>query len=288
MPRLSEYPRPSHTLIQLSDTHFLAHDHPDRERPERRLGDVLAAVEASGVRPSAVLVTGDLTDTGDPDAYVRLRAAVEPVAARMGASLLWVIGNHDDRGAMRRELLDAPGAAPVDYVVDLDGLRVVVLDSTIPAFHGGAVTPDQLGWLAEVLAVPAPAGTILAMHHPPIPPLPDIAAAYELADQAALAGVLRGTDVRLILAGHLHLVVAATFAGIPVTTATSTSHCVDLQAPLETCRVVDGMQGYGLVQVYPDTVVHAHVPVGGYPLRHNLDAAATTAELAAYKVTLRA
>lgn len=99
MPRLSEYPRPSHTLIQLSDTHFLAHDHPDRERPERRLGDVLAAVEASGVRPSAVLVTGDLTDTG----------------------------NHDDRGGIRRELLDAPGAAPVDYVVDLDGLRVVVL-----------------------------------------------------------------------------------------------------------------------------------------------------------------
>lgn len=72
------------------------------------MGDVLAAVEASGVRPSAVLVTGDLTDTGDPHAYVRLRAAVEPVAARMGASLLWVIGNHDDRGAMRRELLDAP------------------------------------------------------------------------------------------------------------------------------------------------------------------------------------
>jgi Icc protein len=46
------------------------------------------------------------------------------------------------------------------------------------------------------------------MHHPPIPSVQDLAVTVELREQARLAQVLRGTDVRSILAGHLQQMLA--------------------------------------------------------------------------------
>ena len=105
---------------------------------------------------------------------------------------------------------------PMDRVHDIAGLRVIVLDTSVPDYHHGEITPEQLQWLAAQLAEPAPFGTILAMHHPPIPSVQDLAVTVELRDQPRLARVLRGTDVRSILAGHLHYSTSGTFAGIPV------------------------------------------------------------------------
>ena len=72
------------SIVHLSDTHLLAGD--------RRLGGAydstggaeaaLAAIERTGIRPDALVVTGDLTDLGEPDAYRRLREIVEPIAER--------------------------------------------------------------------------------------------------------------------------------------------------------------------------------------------------------------
>ena len=92
--------------------------------------------------------------------------------------MVWVAGNHDERPALRRTLLDLePTEQPVTGVWDLDGLRLVALDSTVPGWHHGDLDAAQLAWLGEVLSTPAPLGTILALHHPPLPshvPLFDI------------------------------------------------------------------------------------------------------------------
>src|SRR5262249_22436832 len=148
---------------------------------------------------------GDLVDKGEPDAYRKLRAVVEPFAADLGAELVWVMGNHDNRAELRRLLLDeAPSMAPLDRVRMVDGLRIVTLDTSVPGHHHGEISDSQLAWLAGQLAIPAPDGTILALHHPPIPSVLDLAVTVELRDQAALGRVLKGSDVRAILAGHLH------------------------------------------------------------------------------------
>lgn len=182
-----------------------------------RLGELLEQLNQSGLRPDAIVFTGDLADKGEPAAYRKLRGLVEPFAAQLGAELVWVMGNHDDRAELRKFLLDeAPSMAPLDRVCMIDGLRIIVLDTSVPGHHHGEIRASQLGWLAEELATPAPDGTILALHHPPIPSVLDMAVTVELRDQAALGRVLRGTDVRAILAGHLHYSTNATFVGIPV------------------------------------------------------------------------
>jgi 3',5'-cyclic AMP phosphodiesterase CpdA len=126
--------------------------------------------------------------------------------------------------------------------------------------------------VAGVLATPAPLGTILAMHHPPVPSVLPLAGSVELRDQARLARVLGGTDVRTIIAGHLHYSTFATFAGIPVSVASSTCYAQDLTVPVGGTRPQDGAQAFNMVHVYDATVVHSVVPVEAPNTLEHIDA----------------
>ena len=280
--RTAEYPRPNQFLLHLSDTHLLAGGNRlyGSVDAAAHLTKLFAEVEESGRRPDAIIFTGDLADKGEPEAYDNLRDIVEPAAARLGARVIWVMGNHDKREAFRTNLLgELPTSTPIDRVYDLGGLRIITLDTTVPGHHYGAVSEDQLEWLADELRVPAPDGTILAMHHPPVPSMLDLAVAVELREQAGLAEVLRGTDVRSILAGHLHYSSTATFAGIPVSVASATCYTQDLTVPVGGTRGRDGARAFNLVHVYPDTILHSVVPIGTYPALEYVNAEETADRL---------
>lgn len=252
------------TLIHLSDTHLLADDVllAGSVDTAANLTATIERIRRVRPAPDALIVTGDLTDLGEPEAYRALRAALEPLAADLGAELIWVAGNHDERPAMREHLLDLdPDQSPVIREVDLGGLRVIVLDSTVPGWHHGDLDDAQLAWLRERLATPAPLGTILALHHPPLPshvPFFDI---LELRHQAELADAIEGSDVRAILAGHLHHSTSGMFAGVPVSVAAATCYTMDLATETERVNGMDAGQSFHLVHVWDDTVTHAVVPV---------------------------
>jgi len=261
-PRVAEHPRPDHVIAHISDTHLIAgvDDLYGAVDAAARLSELLERLEGSRACVDALIFTGDLADTGQPDAYRTLHELVEPLADRIGAQVIWVMGNHDNRAALRENLLgEAASMTPIDRVHDVAGLRVIVLDTSVPGYHHGEIAPEQLRWLAAQLAEPAPFGTILAMHHPPIPSVQDLAVLVELRDQAPLAQVLRGTDVRGILAGHLHYSTTATFAGIPVSVASASCYTQDLLTAGTRGR--DGAQAFNLVHCYPETVVHTVVPL---------------------------
>jgi len=266
--QLGQYPAASHVIAHISDTHLLAGGRPlyGKVNTIEHLGQALAQLERSTAKPQAIVFTGDLADLGEPDAYVRLREIVEPAAARMNAQVIWVMGNHDERPDYSRLLFDEESDAPQDRVYDIDGLRIISFDSTVPGYHHGEITDDQLDWLADVLSSPAPHGTILALHHPPIPtPLLEAMGILELNDQPRLAAVLKGTDVRGILAGHLHYSTHSTFAGIPVSVASATCYTLDLTAEDRLLSGVDFGQSVNVVHVYEEQIVHSIIPVGDVP-----------------------
>lgn len=258
------HPPARRTIVHISDTHLLAGNRPLGGAYDTATGlaATLDAVRRTGIRPDAIVFTGDLTDLGEPEAYRALRDTVEPFAADVRAPVVWVAGNHDERPAMRAALLDAaPSEQPLTGVWDLGGLRLVALDSSVPGWHHGDLDAAQRAWLGEVLAEPAPLGTILALHHPPLPshiPFFDI---LELRHQAELAEIVAGSDVRAILAGHLHYSTSGTFAGIPVSVAAATCYTMNLQRPPARVNGMDAGQSFQLVHVYDDVVTHAVVPV---------------------------
>jgi Icc protein len=285
----AQHARPDHFILHLSDTHFVAGDGPlyGAVDAEGKLRELFAELEASGSRPEAIVFTGDLADKGETDAYAKLRAIVDPAARRLGAEVIWVMGNHDDRGRFRDSLLDEhPSTSPIDRVYDVNGLRVIALDSTVPGHHYGEVTDDQLAWLADVLATPAPHGSILALHHPPVPSVLDLAVTVELRTQKELAAVVRGSDIRSIIAGHLHYSTTATFAGVPVSVASATCYTQDLNVPVGGTRGRNGAQAFNLIHVYDETVMHSVVPIGEYATVAYVTAEETAAILAKSGITI--
>ena len=273
--QMGQYPPAKHLIVHMSDTHFLG-------RAEALYGTVdtdstvhraMAQLERSGLRPDAFVLTGDIADKGEAEAYRRMRDIIEAAAERLGAAVIWVMGNHDVRSAFRSELLREEGAsAPVDRVFDIKGLRIIALDTSVPGYHHGELSSDQLAWLADLLSEPASNGTLLALHHPPVPtPLP-LMNILELREQARLAEVVAGSDIRAILGGHLHYATTGLFAGIPVSVAAATCYTMDLSAPNRELIGVNGGQSINLVHVYDDQVVHSQLPLGAFDVATRFDA----------------
>ncbi len=264
--RTAEYPRPAHVLAHISDTHLRHPDDPLVRGVVDPRPHLEAALEAASAHsPEALVFTGDLSDDGTPESYAELRRIVDPVAARLGATVIWGNGNHDERSAFDAGLLGRTGSTdPLNQAHWLGGLRVLCLDSTVPGREGGEVSPDSLAWLADQLLRPAPEGTIVAMHHAPLPVVQDLAASWELVGQPELAGVLAGSDVRAILSGHFHQSGYGTFAGIGVHAATSLCYTQDLSTG-RGMRGQDGARAWQLLCVHAATVTSTVAPIDRYP-----------------------
>jgi Icc protein len=268
-PRFGRYPAARHVIAHLSDTHFLAGGAPlggtadtvaHLDRAVRQLARMTGSLDA-------ILVTGDVTDLGEPDAYLRVREVLEPLAEATGARLVWVMGNHDEREPFAEILLrePTPPDGPLNRVVDLGGLRLVVLDTSVPGYHHGVLEPSTLDWLRDVLRETAPYGTVLAMHHAPIATPLALMDILELRGQDDLAAVVRGTDVRAILGGHLHYPTQGSFAGIPVSVAGALAYTMDLSAQPRALVGLDGGHSVSLVHLFDEGVVTSVVPVGEFP-----------------------
>ncbi|MEJ3654680.1 metallophosphoesterase [Actinomycetes bacterium KLBMP 9759] len=254
---------PTHTVIQLTDLHVEPHGAGARYGYDTAdvVAGALRAVEDSPLHPTAIVFTGDLTEDGLPEEYERLRAVVEPAVARIGAPAVFVAGNHDNRANLRVHLLGAPeNPDPFDHTRTVGGLRIIALDTSVPERGYGLVEPKQLEWLQAELAVPAPAGTVLALHHPPLPTPVPLSQVIPLLNPGELAGVIAGSDVRIVIAGHTHVVSSGVLGGVPVWVGGPLATTLDGLGP------AGGLRGLGTptvsrIDLFDDGVLASSVPI---------------------------
>src|SRR5688572_8890470 len=121
-------------LAQLSDLHIAAHGRPLLGKIDTAgmlracLQDLLALKQ----QPDAVVITGDLTDTGSAEEYAFLRGTLAPLAM----PVYLIPGNHDARGALRDAFPDhaylRQSEEFIQYAIDSYPLRIIALDTLIP------------------------------------------------------------------------------------------------------------------------------------------------------------
>lgn len=281
---------PDLVIAHLSDTHLtsagvLYNGVIDPQAALDRVAAALRRAAREGRRPDVLVVSGDLTDSGDPDAYRRLTATLDALAP----AVVYATGNHDLRTVFHDCVLDRQGeTGPLLQVHRLAGVRVAVLDSTVVGAGHGVLTDGHLAELSAVLATPYPGGTVVVLHHAPIPLATPLQTFFALdrRSRAALAGVLRGSDTRIVLAGHQHLAGFGMLGGIPVSVATSTAIRTDPLAPADHERT-SASAGFSLVRLYPDSVTVSVVPVDDAPEIFDLDRAGCDAVIAAHPVAGR-
>jgi 3',5'-cyclic AMP phosphodiesterase CpdA len=220
------------TLVHMSDLHLAA------AADELYMGqDTMATLRAcldrayaGGLLPRwPLILSGDLSNHGEPSSYERLRGLVDELTAD-GVEVLVGIGNHDNRQTFNEVYLGLSGekaTQPYYYSRMIGDLRVIMLDSEGSSPVEGDVDAEQLAWLEHELAHAAPEGTVLVMHHPPVSEKVHILPFQMVRNSAALGAVLRGKDVAVILAGHIHFALTSTLAGVPVAAAPGTAHLLD-------------------------------------------------------------
>jgi Icc protein len=178
------------TILQLADIHLRADGHEVYgEDPERRLELVLGACARELGAVDLVVLTGDQSDDGEPEALERLNQILDGI----GAPVLAVPGNHDGPDVQRGTFGDWTP-------MELGGWRVVGLDSSVPGEIHGAV---DIAAVESLLDSRDGRPTLLVVHHPPVPPTSH--PWFQLENATSLLTCLTARlQVRAVLSGHVH------------------------------------------------------------------------------------
>ena len=216
-------------IAQMTDIHigFEPEARPE-ELNRQRFRATLDRLLAQPNVPDMLLLTGDITDRGDADSFAKTATLLEAVQC----PIFPLVGNHDSRNELLVAFPDTPSEDGfVHYVVEQDGLVVIMLDTLEPGRHGGAFCTARRDWLKARLAEHAGKPTVIFMHHPPVisgigwmDPREGESWMLNLAD--ALSGY--EDQVQAIHCGHLHRQIVATFCGIPVSVTPSVAPLVSM------------------------------------------------------------
>lgn len=231
------------TFIHLTDLHVghpeIADSHLFSDTAET-LRKILALVATVSPRPRFVVASGDLTNRGDADSYRHLKQLM----AEIDLPVIYALGNHDTRAGFYQGMLDRGTdlEQPYDHDQVIDGIHVVVLDSTIPGQIGGNITPEQFAWLEAVLDTHPDLPKLIVSHHPPaLGDAPDWAHWRTLAfeDSQRLQALLKGRNILGILSGHIHHDRVSFWHGIPVIVGMGQHAATDILAT-DVLRMVNG------------------------------------------------
>ncbi len=216
---------------------------------------VVAAVDTVNAKHpdvDAVLVTGDLADLGEEEAYAR--AAM--LLARFSVPVLVIPGNHDSTEVLRSVFSAFPGmrdprvAGKVCHAVEIGGVTVVSLDTSVDGCadgrHHGTLGGEQLDWLEETLRRAGP--SLIAMHHPPLEVGIPFMDRITLTDAHSFAEVIaRNENVLRIVCGHVHRTIVGEVAGVPVIAVPGVAHQVQLAlSPSDPPGMVMEPPAYGI------------------------------------------
>lgn len=164
--------------------------------------------------PDAVIVTGDLVDSGGAEAYESLRSML----AALSMPYYLAVGNHDDREILCQVFKDhrylQTDTGYIQYAVDWDELSLLVLDTQDPPNAGGRLGRARLDWVAEQLEARRGRPVMIALHHPPFACGIDHmdAMALDAGDADALEGIIAQHPlVERVICGHVHRTIFTRF-----------------------------------------------------------------------------
>lgn len=213
-------------IIQITDTHLvppgIAVNGVD---PEKQLRAAIADILEKHADADLLVMTGDLCNFGEPEAYELLRDILAPVSIPTRLML----GNHDRRPEFTAVFPDQPcdGNGYIQSFIDTEFGRLLFLDSHEPEVIGGIYGADRMEWLDGALQGSGDLPVTVFVHHPPmdcgIRHFENIGMHDEGAVMRRL--VAHPAGVRHIVFGHIHVPMAGTTAeGIAYSSGQACAH----------------------------------------------------------------
>lgn len=189
-------------LAQVTDSHLLAQTIAELRgcNTWNSLNQVLWEVVLH--KPDGLLLTGDLAERGEAEAYGHLVDAIKP----LGLPIYWLPGNHDHLPALQEAFDQLPEGQGLTSV-DLGAWQLILLDSVLPGakFGEGQLSSEQLGQLQTYLGQEPEKPTLVALHHHPVPVGIDWVDQMQVQNAGELLTLLKQfSNVKLVVFGHIH------------------------------------------------------------------------------------
>jgi outer membrane protein assembly factor BamB/predicted phosphodiesterase len=195
----------SFTFLDISDTHQGAGE------PNANLRKLAEDAAQMSPKPAFVIHTGDVTDSGKPEEYVRFREATAPLR-EAGIKIYAVPGNHDVRWSPDGKESFAREFGKTYQSFDHGGAHFLLLDTSVMLEHWGHLDKAELDWLARDLKKVKPETPIFVFMHHWIGR--DTPATRMVDNEYDLINQLRNRNVVAIFTGHNHKDLAWQTSGI--------------------------------------------------------------------------
>lgn len=205
-------------IAQITDTHIVnktQHWYSPDTKIAERLKRIVSHLNAMDPAPDVVLLTGDATDRGDPEAYLHLKELLKP----LNIPLFVIPGNHDLREGMRKAFQETsymPKTGFLNYVVENFPVRLIGLDTLVEGKGHGLICEERCAWLKRALALYPDRPTLIFMHHPPVKTGTMVFDRILCHTHPDFEPLIRANDQILsLVTGHYHHLCFSTFANKP-------------------------------------------------------------------------
>jgi 3',5'-cyclic-AMP phosphodiesterase len=209
-------------IAQVTDVHLGFEPNNPAEFNRQRLDQVIRKLKTTDPVPDMLIISGDLVDRGDIESYQRLRSVVDGC----GFPVWLCLGNHDMRDNFSAVFPEIPlNDGFVQYEVETESLRILLLDTLEEGRHGGAFCEERADWLNQQLSAKPNTPTLLVMHHPPV----DVGIEWMATDSrepwvARFSDAIEGhNQVVAVICGHLHRPISSIWKGTSVIVCASSA-----------------------------------------------------------------
>ncbi|MGQ7847895.1 metallophosphoesterase [Granulosicoccus sp. 3-233] len=179
-----------------------------------------------------IVVTGDLSDHGDRESYLKLRQLLMDAGLADDPRLRLLLGNHDDRKVFQSVFPETPKDSNgfTQWAEKTESGLFVYLDTHEPGTNTGHFCEDRSAWLDATLSSAQADNTPawLFMHHNPTP-------VHVLS--ADSIGLLNGSSFRTLIGkyrdivrhiafGHCHFTLSGSLHGVPLSANRGTARAL--------------------------------------------------------------
>ena len=244
-------------IIHLTDLHLVA---PTRKLfaldPLEHFKAAIASINLNHFDAELVLISGDLVDQGETEAYIALKEALKSLKIPYALGM----GNHDNRAHLQSVFPELPqdDNGFVQYAIKTSGGTFIMLDTAKEGSHAGELCTKRLAWLSHTLEKHSDQDIFIVLHHPTVETGIRFMDSIKLQDVEAFANIVKKhNNIRHLFFGHVHRPITGNWQGISFSLMPSLNHQAALNLEIDAKRLPGSHEppAYGVVIIEEQSLV---------------------------------
>ena len=237
-------------FVHITDTHLLNQPNATFNNiyTKESLEAILSHIQNQYSEIDFVLITGDVSQTGDPDSYEILKTIVQGYKF----PIYCIPGNHDSPKCLQQVI----PTSPVNniHVIEFGCYSLVLINSCLENQHKGKISQQCLQQLNNHLRKHSKQFNIFAVHHPPVLINSKWLDELGLINKSEFIQLITQNSMdSVLLCGHVHQEIDQQIGKVRILSTPST--CYQFEANAENMRCIPSPQpAYRVVKLFSNTI----------------------------------